>query len=420
MFNFRTLALIKRELREKILSKTFILMTLLVPVFMFGILAFQTFLISYNGEDNANLLVVTESTALTQDLNKDFSEMSLVKDGKYKIRFETSSQAALKTKIDSLKKQLLGDKLTGVIFIPSTALKDKKIEYYSKNPGNNDLFQKIRGTINQALVDNYFSAKQLSKEDIEYARDRVDFNGFRISSDNQVKKTTQGASIISMVFSVILYFSLMFIGMMMMRSVVEEKNSKIVEILLSSVQSKELMTGKIIGTALTGLLQMVIWISPIIVLVSSSLFMIPQEYMPTISAGQILYFLLNYFIGLITFLGLFATVGAIFDNEQDAQSGIWPIMLLVMIPFFISISIMKNPDTVLAKVTSLLPFSSIIVMPARMSLVEIPIWQFALSIVVNIGVMLAIFPFAGKIYRIGILLTGKKPQWSEVLKWLKY
>ena len=420
MFNFRTLALIKRELREKILSKTFILMTLLVPVFMFGILAFQTFLISYNGEDNANLLVVTESTALTQDLNKDFSEMSLVKDGKYKIHFETGSQADLKTKIDSLKEQLLGDKLTGVIFIPSTALKDKKIEYYSKNPGNNDLFQKIRGTINQALVDNYFSAKQLSKEDIEYARDRVDFNGFRISSDNQVKKTTQGASIISMVFSFILYFSLMFIGMMMMRSVVEEKNSKIVEILLSSVQSKELMTGKIIGTALTGLLQMVIWISPIIVLVSSSLFMIPQEYMPTISAGQILYFLLNYFIGLITFLGLFATVGAIFDNEQDAQSGIWPIMLLVMIPFFISISIMKNPDTVLAKVTSLLPFSSIIVMPARMSLVEIPIWQFALSIVVNIGVMLAIFPFAGKIYRIGILLTGKKPQWSEVLKWLKY
>ena len=420
MFNFRTLALIKRELREKILSKTFILMTLLVPVFMFGILAFQTFLISYNGEDNANLLVVTESTALTQDLNKDFSEMSLVKDGKYKIRFETSSQAALKTKIDSLKEQLLGDKLTGVIFIPSTALKDKKIEYYSKNPGNNDLFQKIRGTINQALVDNYFSGKQLSKEDIEYARDRVDFNGFRISSDNQVKKTTQGASIISMVFSFILYFSLMFIGMMMMRSVVEEKNSKIVEILLSSVQSKELMTGKIIGTALTGLLQMIIWISPIIVLVSSSLFMIPHEYMPTISAGQILYFLLNYFIGLITFLGLFATVGAIFDNEQDAQSGIWPIMLLVMIPFFISISIMKNPDTVLAKVTSLLPFSSIIVMPARMSLVEIPIWQFAVSIIVNIGVMLAIFPFAGKIYRIGILLTGKKPQWSEVLKWLKY
>ena len=420
MFNFRTLTIIKRELREKILSRTFILMTLLVPVFMFGILGFQTFLIAYNGEDSANLLIVSESSELTQSLKNDFDEMPLVKQNKYKIDFETVSSSQITNKIAALKNKLLSNKLTGVVFIPSTALKDKKIEYYSKNPGNNDLFEKIRGTINQALMDSYFSTKQLSKADIDFARDGVDFNGFRISSDNEVKETNDGGTIISMIFSFILYFSLMFIGMMMMRSVVEEKNSKIVELVLSSVKAKELMTGKIIGTAVTGLLQMIIWISPIIVLVSSSLFIIPPEYMPTISIWQILYFLLNYFVGLITFLGLFATVGAIFDNEQDAQSGIWPIMMLVMIPFFISVSLLKNPDNLLANITSVLPFSSIIVMPARMSLVEIPIWQFGLSILVNIAVMLAIFPFAGKIYRIGILLTGKKPQWSEVWKWLRY
>jgi ABC-2 type transport system permease protein len=420
MLNFRTFTIIKRELREKILSKTFILMTLLVPVFMFGILGLQTFLYTYSGEESANLLILSDSSELTKELNKDFSESSLVKNSKYKINFDNIQKSELQNKIDNLKKELLNDKLTGVIFIPSTALKDKKIEYYSKNPGNNDLFEKVRGTINQALVDNYFHGKQLSKEDIDFARERVDINSFRISSNNKVQETTDGSLIISMIFSFLLYFSLMFIGMMMMRSVVEEKNSKIVEILLSSVKSKELMAGKIIGTALTGLLQMVIWMLPLIILISSSLFVIPAEYMPTISLGQILYFLLNYFIGLITFLGLFATVGAIFDNEQDAQSGIWPIMLLVMIPFFISISIIRNPDTLLAKVTSLLPISSIIVMPVRMSLVEIPAWQFAFTILVNIGIMLAIFPFAGKIYRVGILLTGKKPQWSEVVKWLKY
>ena len=420
MLNFRVIAILKRELREKVLSKTFIMMTLLVPVFMFGILGFQTLLYTYNGEDNANLLIISESPELSQSLQKDFSEIPIVKNGKFKIDYETGSKTDIKSKIDGLKNKLLGDKLTGVIFIPTTALKNKKIEYYSKNPGNNDLFEKIRGTINQALVDSYFNNKQLSKEDIEYARDRVDFNGFRITADKEVKEANDGATIISMVFSFILYFSLMFIGMMMMRSVVEEKNSKIVELLLSSVKSKELMTGKIIGTAITGLLQMIIWMSPLIVLISSSLFVIPAEYMPTISIGQILYFLLNYFIGLITFLGLFATLGAIFDNEQDAQSGIWPVMILIMIPFFISISLLKNPDTLLAKITSLVPFSSIIVMPARMSLVDIPIWQFGLSIIVNVTTMLLIFPFAGKIYRVGILLTGKKPQWSEVMKWLKY
>lgn len=420
MFNFRTMALIKRELREKVLSKTFILMTLLVPVFMFGILGLQTFLYSYSGEENVNLLIISESPELTKELNDDFSDLYLVRNGKYKINFANISKSELQNKIDGLKKELLSDKITGIIFIPTTALKDKEIEYYSKNPGNNDLFEKIRGTINEALVDSYFHDKQLSKEDIDYARERVGFNGFRISTDNKVQETTDGSLIISMIFSFLLYFSLMFIGMMMMRSVVEEKNSKIVEILLSSVKSKELMTGKIIGTALTGLLQMIIWMLPLIVLISSSIFVIPAEYMPTISIGQILYFLLNYFVGLITFLGLFATVGAIFDNEQDAQSGIWPIMLLVMIPFFISISIIRNPDTVLAKVTSLLPISSIIVMPVRMSLVEVPGWQFIFTILVNIGIMLAIFPFAGKIYRVGILLTGKKPQWSEVIRWLKY
>ena len=171
MFNLRTRTLIKRELREKILSKTFILMTLLVPIFLFGILGFQTFLITYNGEDSANLLIISESADITQNIQKDFSAMPLFKTGKYKINFETESKTVLKTRIDSLKNNLLSGKLTGVIFVPISALKDKKIEYYSKNPGNNDLFQKIRSTINQALVDSYFYNKQLTKEDIEYARD---------------------------------------------------------------------------------------------------------------------------------------------------------------------------------------------------------------------------------------------------------
>ncbi|HKJ81209.1 MAG TPA: ABC transporter permease [Ignavibacteriaceae bacterium] len=420
MFNFRTLAIIKRELREKIMSKTFIIMTLLLPVFMFGIMAFQTFLYTYDSESSASLIIVAENQNLTQSLKKDFADLEIIKDGKYTATFKTLDNVQLQSLLESNKKNLLNDKLNGIIFVPSTALKDKKIEYYSKSPSNSDLFNKIRGTINQALVDNYFHDKQLSPDDIEYARDRVDINGFRISTDNKIEETNKGAQIISFVFAFLLYFSLMFIGMMMMRSVVEEKNSKIVEVLLSSVNSKELMMGKIIGTAITGLLQMAIWLLPLVVVVSSSIFVIPPEFIPNITMGEILYFLFNYFVGLITFLGLFATVGAIFDNDQDAQSGIWPIMMLIMIPFFISISMAKNPNSVLANVTSMLPFASIMVMPARMSLIEIPVWQFATSIVINVATMLLIFPFAGKIYRVGILLTGKKPQWSEVLKWLKY
>jgi len=113
-------------------------------------------------------------------------------------------------------------------------------------------------------------------------------------------------------------------------------------------------------------------------------------------------------------------IGSIFENSQEAQSGMWPILMLILIPFFIAMSMMKNPTSPIAIVASMFPFANIIVMPARMTLVDVPIWQFVLSIAVGILTIIALFPLAGKIFRIGILRTGKKPSWGEVIKWLKY
>ncbi len=132
-----------------------------------------------------------------------------------------------------------------------------------------------------------------------------------------------------------------------------------------------------------------------------------------------LYFVFNYSLALITFIALYATVGAIFDNPQDAQSGMWPVLMLIMIPFFIAIGLESNPQSSFAQIASMFPFASLIVMPARMILVDVPLWQILLSIVINVIVLIGIFKLAGKIYRIGILLTGKKPKWSEVIRWLR-
>jgi len=113
-------------------------------------------------------------------------------------------------------------------------------------------------------------------------------------------------------------------------------------------------------------------------------------------------------------------VGSIFETAQEAQSGMWPILMLIIFPFFIAMSMVKNPANPLAQIASMFPFASIIVMPARMTLMDVPMWQFFLSIVVSIATIFAIFPIAGKIFRVGILRTGKKPKWSEVIRWLKY
>lgn len=419
MLNNKTLSVLKRELKSKLFSKTFILMTLLIPLFMVGVLGIQTFIMTYEGTEKLNVVIVSEDSNLPKIFKAEFDSLSFVKDKKVSFNYLSMNKAQLESYINDKKKDLLDDKISGIVFIPSSSLTNKKIEYYSKNTKNQQLFDKIRTPINNVLLQNYFADKKLSAAEIEYVREKVDIIGFRVSADKKLEAEGYGNTAVAFLFTFLIYFSLIFIGVMMMRAVVEEKNNRIVEVLLSSVNSNELMAGKILGVTITGLIQMAIWLLPLMMLISTSYFVLPEELTVKLSMWQLLFFLYNFVIALLTFLGLFASVGAIFDNDQDAQSGQWPIMILIMIPFFISMGMISNAENQIAKIGSMVPFASLIIMPARITLVDVPAWEFILSIIINIAVMLVIFPVAGKIYKVGILLTGKKPTWGEVFRWLK-
>ena len=419
MFNRRTLAIIKRELRMKLFSKSFILMTLLVPLFMIMIFSIQYFVQSMSEEQRSDLIIISDSDEILNKVQDEIFQTASFKSGELSSRIEKTELNGFNQKLDEVKSDLITQRITGVVFIPSTSLQSKQIEYYSSNPNNSSLFYKIKPSINKALVEIYFSGKQLTQDEIKFARKDVEINGFRISSDEKVAQEGYGNRIAMVLFTFLLYMALLFSGSMTMNAVVEEKSNKIVEVLLSSASSTELMAGKIFGTVIVELIQMVIWLSPVVLLISTSWFFIPQEFMPQMSIGYILYFLFNYALALITYVALYATVGAIFDNPQDAQSGVWPLLMLIMIPFFIALGLESNAQTSFAIIASLFPFAALIVMPARMILVEVPLWQILLSSLINIVVLIGIFKLAGKIYRIGILLTGKKPKWSEVIRWLK-
>lgn len=419
MLNRRTLAIVKREVKTKLFSKSFIFMTLLVPLFMLIIFSVQYFIHSMSGDERSDIIIVSDSDEI---LNKVQNEIFLTddfKNGGLTSRTEKIDLESFEKKLDEIKPDLIAQRITGIVYIPSSSLQTKEIKYYSSNPTNSNLFYKIKPSINKALVEIYFSGKQLTQDEIKFARKDVDINGFRVSSDKEVEQEGYGNRIAMVLFSFLLYMALLFSGSMTMNAVVEEKSNKIVEVLLSSASSTELMAGKIFGTVAVEVIQMAIWLSPVVLLLTTSLFLIPPEFMPQMSFGYILYFLFNYSLALITYIALYATMGAIFDNPQDAQSGVWPLMMLIMIPFFIALSMESNAQSSLVIITSLFPFASLIVMPARMILVEVPLWQILLSIVINIVVVIGIFKLAGKIYRIGILLTGKKPKWSEVFRWLK-
>jgi len=420
MFNYRIIGLLKRELQEKLLSKAFIIMTLSIPFLMILIIGLQALLFSYDGDENTKLELITENDSLTQNFKSEFEELPFIKNNYYSFEYLTKSEVELQGYLEQRKNDLLDEKLSGIIFISDSTKTTKKLAYYSKTPNNATITQKLSGHINKVLVNNYFIGKDLSETDLNFARSRVDFTGFKVSKDKDIEEEGYGNLILSYLFTFLLYISLLMIGQMTMQSVMEEKSSRVVEVLLSSVSSKELMTGKILGASITGVIQMAVWLIPVILVSFTTLFALPANINLSISIGQVIYLLFNFFLGLITFLGLFAMIGSIFENAQEAQSGMWPIMMLIIIPFFIAMSLVQNPANPIAMIASMFPFANIIVMPARMTLADIPLWQFALSIIVSLVTIVVIFPVAGKIFRVGILRTGKKPKWSEVIKWLKY
>lgn len=414
MLNKRLLAVFKKEIKDKLLSKTFILMTILIPVFMFGILGIQTFLMGYEGDDDVNITFITSNENLNSNLKSEFDKLSK-EEPKYKFKYFSDGNSF---NIEKYKKDIIEEKLEAVIYLPDSTISKKEVEYYSKSPTNIKLFQKFENRLNNVLIANYFKDTNLNDQQLTYLKKNVEINGIRVSED-KVEKEGYGNQILSFLFTFLLYMSLLIIGSQMMRSVVEEKSNRIVEILLSSVNSTELITGKILGTALTGLVQMAIWLTPVFILMSTTVFILPADLILRISGWQLLYFLLNYVLGLVTYTGLFAAVGSMFDNEQDAQSGVWPIMMLIMIPFFIALGMQTNPNNNIATIASMFPFASIIVMPARIAIVDVPMIQLLLSIAINIITLLLIFKLSGKIYRRGLLRTGKKPSLKELISWVK-
>jgi ABC-2 type transport system permease protein len=418
MFNYRVAAVIKRELKEKLFSKAFIIMTLLIPglIFVFG--GIQALLYSTESK-NLTFDFVVEKNELVSAFQKEFSETKFVKNQGYNFNYLSMTREEFKTHLEAKKDILLKEQITGIYYVPATALSDKKIEYYSKSPQNISLNRELDGPINKVLLDSYFNNKLLTADELSFARRGVDFTGYKVSKDEEIAEAGYGNLIIAYAFTFLLYISLLMMGQMTMQSVIEEKGNKIIEVILSSVSSKELMTGKILGASITGGAQMAVWLLTIVGVSSSALLALPTEITLSVQPDLVIYVIVNFFIGLVMFTGLFATLGSIFDNPQDASSGTMPLMMLIIIPFFIALSMMENPNKPYAEIASLVPFASIIVMPARMSLIEVPIWQQLLSITLNLVTILAIFPFAGKIYSIGILWTGKKPKWSEVIRWIQ-
>jgi ABC-2 type transport system permease protein len=256
---------------------------------------------------------------------------------------------------------------------------------------------------------------------------RINFEPIRISKDE--KKQGGGQTfLVAYILMFALYMTIIIYGTSVMRSVTEEKSSRVVEVLLSSLKPFELMAGKILGVSLVGLTQYFIWAIFAISIFSFGQIILGSflkssfniSSIPFISPTIFVYFILFFILGYLLYSGLYAAVGAIVDNESEARSYNFIILMPLILPILIMTYIVGNPESLFSIILSIIPFTSPIIMLLRICVSSVPAFEILISVIVMILTIIAEIWVVSKIYRVGILMYGKKPDIREILKWIRY
>ena len=443
----KLLLIIKREYLAKVRNKSFVIMTFLSPILMVAMVVLIAFLTKLNDGDKQIIAVLNESdyfgnefvtTESTSYVNFKNIPLSVAKDSTVNLGFY------------------------GLLHIPNASTLEEISEqtfFYTKEAPSTMVLDKLEQIFKNRLEQNRLQELGVSKKefieiDKAYAINTATFSGeLNIKGFNEIKAFIGGG------FGYLIMMFIIIYGGFVMRSVIEEKTSRIIEVIISSVKPFQLMMGKIIGTSLAGITQFVIWIISASILLTVLILVfdvdpasfdttnqLAKNGMPAATSVSnisekamalgaeiykipwvmlISFFMVYFLLGYLIYSSIYAAIGAAVDNETDTQQFVFPVILPLMLAIYVGFfSVFNNPHGPIAVAFSLFPLTSPIVMLMRLSsgIGEggVPVWQVILSITLLIITFIGIVWLAAKIYRVGILMYGKKPSYKELYKWLKY
>lgn len=436
--NSRLPLIIGREYMSIVARKSFIVMTILIPLISVACFALPGVLMYFNTGDRQTVAVVDETHRLFGALesNDDYKFDDITSVGSDNIH----------------EFYMNAENLYAVVVIPADVDSVQKVNIYSKNAVKSSLTNLVEECLRSALSDERVKSygvpglqQMIDNCRVDVAVDSVKWN----DDGDEERSSALFASILGMILAMLTYMFVLMYGAMIMNSVVEEKTNRIVEVIVSSCRPIELMLGKIIGVGLVGLTQIAIW--GIFLGIAGSVFGIALGSMAGIGSaastadsaaaltalagdsefGEIIEILLSvnyvqlllcftlYFLGgFLLYSSLFAAFGSAADQPSDASQFTTPIMMIMVFALWAGIACMENPDGSLAFWCSMIPFTSPIVMMVRLPY-DVPLWEISVSIVVLYATALGITALAARIYRTGILMYGKKVALKDIMKWIK-
>lgn len=422
--------ILKREYLTKVKSKSFILSTLLTPLAFILMIAVIIFINLSDTEVEQQIAIVDHTEVLYERLI-DLSQNRYI---------DASS-----IEVDTLRSQVLSGALGGYIILEDEVITegDSPTLVYGGSGGMSFL-SSIRSDLRTAVQEEQLSRQNVSQEIRNIFESRIGLESVKLTETGEEEDNTVIASVVGFILGLFIFMGIFIYGSVLMRSVLEEKTSRIVEVIASSVKPIELMFGKLLGILGMALTQFGIWIgiyigislaaAPIAsMIMDAQMQNIPEDAIEATSSFDpntlnqmildpsiFVYFFLFFLIGFLIYSAVFAAIGAAVENEQDSQQFMLPVSVPIFIAYFLNTRVMEAPDSPLSVFISMFPLTAPINMMSRIAATEVPFWEIAVSLLLMILTFLGIMWLAAKIYRVGILMYGKKPGFKELIKWVQH
>ncbi|HEV2492236.1 MAG TPA: ABC transporter permease [Terriglobia bacterium] len=417
--------IVKREYLTRVRTKAFVWGTIAVPLFTVGIFVFQIIVASKQPDHSLKIAILDNSGGLSTLISGGLTEK--LKNGQPVFRVvETIERPASE---ESVRRDLLAEvrqhQLDAFLVVPQDAAAGTPAEFHTRNPGELMLTRSMNRAVSDAVVAQRLESRGVAVADVTSVVKGVDLKLIKITrwGESVVEEQMFITAIIS---GMLLYVTLIIYGVATMRSVMEEKTTRIIEMLVASVRPFYLLSGKILGVAGVALTQYLIWTVAGALVAGYGATMAaafrPDTRMPKIHlpASLLVYLVVFFLAGYVLYASLYAAVGAMVSTDQEAQQMQTPLTMIIVLSFLLFNVILQDPNSRLSTILSLIPFLSPILMILRIAMQTPPFWQIALSLALSLLTTIGVVYFSARIYRVGVLMYGKRPSLLELVRWLRY
>ncbi len=412
--NAKLWAIVKREYIERVRSKAFVIGTILGPLLMAALIVVPGLAARAKGKP-LRLSAIQENGDLGPAVAKALAEQK--SDGK--PRFQVVEPAEIGTTEADFTRAVRQGRLDGYLALPKDAMESATATYYGRNVSNFGQLGNIREAASGVLVTRRLEGAGL---DADRVKDLTrDLTMKRMSVSETGEREDRGAAmVLALVLLMILYVSILVWGQAVLSSVIEEKTSRVVEVMAAGVSSTTLLLGKLVGVGGAGLTQFLVWSMSLLAVSLASAGAIGGFTMPEITPLMLVSFVLFFLLGYFFYSALYAAIGSAVNTVQEAQGLVFPVMLPIILAMVCWPAVLQAPDGPLAFTVSMIPGMSPLIMFLRIVVQTPPMWQILLSMALLVAGILGVVWFAARVYRVGILMYGKRPTFPEILRWVRH